>query len=165
MMVHQSHSCHIHISCNYIIIGVSVVIDSIPITINAIVVYGVYDLPAKSDILGTVHFKAKYPCTRCMHPGKIITTNNGYLTYIIAFFNYTQTGGNVRIFPHSMFNEDSEIVTNGCGQLRSFIDNIRSLSQDSSFNPVNKLYLLYILSCIIGSWNKQHIINDFFSTL
>ena len=119
-------------------VGLTVLVHGVSVKFKAVLLTGVYDIPAKSEILGTVHHKAKFPCTRCLHPGKIVTTSKGYYL-IISILPDSCIGGNVRVFPHTMAEGDEEIVINGCGELRSrdsFLHDITTLAQDPSFTPV-----------------------------
>ena len=70
----------LHSSCSYFILGLTVTVDGVSVNFKVVLLTSVYDLPAKTKIFGTVDHKAKFPCTctRCLHPGNIVTTNKGY---------------------------------------------------------------------------------------
>ena len=70
-------------SSSYFILGLTVTVDGVSVNFKVVLLTGVYDLSAKTEYFGTVDHKAKFPCTRCLHPGNIVTTNEGYHFCII----------------------------------------------------------------------------------
>lgn len=50
---------------------------------KALLISGVYDIPAKSDALGFVNHRGQYACTRCLHPGKVIKTVKSMMCLIL----------------------------------------------------------------------------------
>ena len=57
------------------------------IHVKAVMISGVYDIPAKSDVLGFGSHRGEYACTRCLHPGKVIQTGRGINALQIINFN------------------------------------------------------------------------------
>ena len=45
--------------------------------VRALLISGVYDIPAKSDVLGFGSHSGPYACTKCLHPGEVIRTTKG----------------------------------------------------------------------------------------
>ena len=58
------------------VLGLTVQTKDRPLKVNATVLSGVYDIPAKNDVLGFVSHRGEFACTRCLHPGKVIKTYN-----------------------------------------------------------------------------------------
>ena len=44
---------------------------------TATVLSGIYDIPAKNDVLGLVNHRGQFACSCCLHPGKVIRSKNG----------------------------------------------------------------------------------------
>ena len=57
--------------------GLTISTKSKLFTVTATVLTGVYDIPAKNDVLGLVSHRGQFACSRCLHPGKVITTAKG----------------------------------------------------------------------------------------
>ena len=69
-------------TCGYLLrhnnIGLTLTLpNGSTILTKAFMLFGVYDIPAKSDVVGTVNHRSQYACTRCLHPGKVIKTVKG----------------------------------------------------------------------------------------
>lgn len=45
--------------------------------LRVVLLYGVYDIPAKNMVSGFVGHNGEYSCTRCLHPGKVLKTDKG----------------------------------------------------------------------------------------
>ena len=60
-----------------IVVGIDVNLGHSSICVKAILLTGVYDIPAKSDVLGFGSHRGPYPCTKCLHPGEVIRTQRG----------------------------------------------------------------------------------------
>ena len=64
--------------CTWLFLGVFVRTNhSGPLYVRAILISGVYDIPAKSDVLGFGSHRGSYACTKCLQPGKVIKTAKG----------------------------------------------------------------------------------------
>ena len=67
-------------------IGITLALSTgISVMTKAVVLAGVFDIPAKSDVLGMVNHRAKYACSRCLHPGRVLTTSKGKMNLHIQF--------------------------------------------------------------------------------
>ena len=80
----------------FIVLGIDVKFNGKMINVRAILLSGIFDLPAKCVIQETVQYNGKYGCSFCEEEGKIVTT---------------QRGGHVRVFPKSSLTEDANLRT------------------------------------------------------
>ena len=70
------------ISFNFVV-GININLGQSSICVKAILLTGVYDIPAKSDVLGFGSHRGPYACTKCLHPGEVIRTQKGnYCTFV-----------------------------------------------------------------------------------
>ena len=112
---------------------------------------GVFDIPAKNDILGMVSHRAKHACSRCLHPGTVLKTNKGYLLseYTLACIGSFRVcmllsllGGVLRVYPHFLqWEEDEQTKTtvSGRGQRRThaaMLANAKASLGDPDSQPV-----------------------------
>ena len=65
-------------------IGLTINLRQGSIHVKAVMISGVYDIPAKSDVLCFGSHRGEYASTRCLHPGKFIQTGRG-IKQIINF--------------------------------------------------------------------------------
>ena len=67
----------------YFCVGITVKLEQVTTNIKVILLSGVYDIPAKNLVCGFVGHNGQFACTRCIHPGKIVTTQKGlFFLYI-----------------------------------------------------------------------------------
>ena len=69
----------------------------------ATVLSGIYDIPAKNNVLGLVSHRSQFAC---LHPGKVVKTTKGWDATYTLLLTFTITGGNVRVYPHSLITSD-----------------------------------------------------------
>ena len=95
-------------TCMYLLLILGIIVHTKKKTLKVIatVLSGIYDIPAKNDVLGLVSHRGQFACSRCLHPGKVVKTTEGWDATYTLLLTFTITGGNVRVYPHSLITSD-----------------------------------------------------------
>ena len=136
--------CHV-IKFIYTSLGITLVHNGEHVTLRAILLSGIFDLPAKCLIQEMVQFNGAFGCSFCEVPGKSLKTDNG---------------GHVMVFPQATLTEKAFLRTNvrvmaqamvalEQGEIVSFTHYYNEVVMAQIFNKITFLYrILTFFFCI-----------------